>query len=226
MSNLWEAVKKLFKIGDRATGNVPRPVQKKLTRLIILAAAGILLIVLANVFGTGRGTGSGTGSGASERQAGPVPAAKQPEDQAGQDPASDLTKLENLLAQRLEQALNQISGAGQVRVTVNLASTTQKDYAVNTNTNSKNTQEHDQKGGNRVITETDENEQMVLVRENQGNKEEPVVVKEIKPEVKGVIVVAEGAEDPAIKADLVKAVQVYLSLPAHRVIVLPKEAGD
>ncbi len=215
MAKLVEAFKKLWGTKDRGNEISQRPVWRRLNTLMLVGAAGVLLIVLANVF-------TGDKKIPDETVNLKPPGNSQAEPARGSAP--DVTEMENLLARQLETVLAQISGVGEITVTVNLASTTEKDYAVNTITNSKTTQEHDQKGGNRTVTEINENGQVVLVRENQGSREEPVVVKEIKPEVKGVVVVAEGAEDPVIKADLMKAAQVYLDVPLYKVIVLPKES--
>jgi len=216
MGNIVESFKKLLGLDNGGDDIFKRPVWKKLNMLVLIAAAGILLIILANTFTTTGKSQDGTTN---------TPPPESPKESTVLLNAPlDMNKLEATLAQKLEQVLVEINGVGEVKVNVNLASTTQKDYATNMNTNNKTTREQDQKGGNRTITETNETGQMVLVRENQGNKEEPVVVKETKPEVKGVIVVAEGAKDPAIKADLMKAVQVYLDVPLYKVIVLPKES--
>jgi len=215
LAKLVEAFKKLWGTKDRGNEISQRPVWRRLNTLMLVGAAGVLLIVLANVF-------TGDKKIPDETVNLKPPGNSQAEPARGSAP--DVTEMENLLARQLETVLAQISGVGEITVTVNLASTTEKDYAVNTITNSKTTQEHDQKGGNRTVTEINENGQVVLVRENQGSREEPVVVKEIKPEVKGVVVVAEGAEDPVIKADLMKAAQVYLDVPLYKVIVLPKES--
>ena len=216
MGNIVESFKKLLGLDSGGDDIFKRPVWKKLNILVLIAAAGILLIILANTFTTTGKSQDGTTN---------TPPPESPKEPTVLSNAPlDMNKLEATLAQKLEQVLVEINGVGEVKVNVNLASTTQKDYATNMNTNNKTTREQDQKGGNRTITETNEIGQMVLVRENQGNKEEPVVVKETKPEVKGVIVVAEGAKDPAIKADLMKAVQVYLDVPLYKVIVLPKES--
>jgi len=213
MADWKELIKKLF---GRAAGDSPkRPVLQKLNVLIIIASVGILMIVLANTFSTGGNSDETVRMDPPAEQVAKIPSA---------NPSSDITKLENTLAQKLEEVLTQIEGVGDVEVTINLASTTEKNFAVNTSTNSKNTREFDQKGGNRTITEIDETGQMVLVRESQGNREQPIVVKEIKPEVRGVIVVAEGAEDPVIRSDLMKAVHVYLDLPLYKVIVLSRES--
>lgn len=190
-------------------------VMKKVNVMMIIAAAGVLLIVLANLFSPGNTPDEPAQTGSSNT----------PRNAAGNPGSSnDISTMEKNTARDLEEILSQIDGVGDVRVTVNLASTAEKDFAINTNVDSKSTQEHDQRGGNRTVTETNEQDQMVLVRVNQGSKEDPVVVKEMKPEVKGVIVLADGVSDPFVKANVMKAAQVYLDIPLYRVIVLQKES--
>lgn len=213
MANFQDFFKKITGGSDEDTR---RPVWKKLNVMLLVAAGGILLILLANTFSTGENSDKGP--------IGAEPAEKQSETVVLSNTSSDIAALENTLAGKTEEILSQIEGVGDVRVTVNLASTTEKEYAVNTTTSNKETNENDQKGGVRTITEVDETGQMVLARINQGSKEEPVVVKEVKPEVRGVIVVSEGAEDPVIKAELTEAVHVYLDVPLHKVVVLSKES--
>jgi stage III sporulation protein AG len=190
---------------------------KKINFLLMAGAAGILLILLANIFPSG------------DREAGFVTTKDDNTQKTGTDLTVnrplDIISLENVEAGRLENILSQISGVGSVEVTVNLASTTGRDYAVNTTINNKTSQEKDQRGGNRSTTEISENGQLVLAHESQGSQEAPVVVKEVKPEVKGVVVVAEGAGDAVVRSELMKAVQVYLDIPLYKVIVLPKRGG-
>lgn len=221
MGNLLDVCKKFLGLTADNKDLLKKPLWKKLNTMIIIAAAGILLIVLANAFSTGSGDiGSGNSGGSTDAGAADI----QKETGSVRNVPPDINQMENMLAQELEQVLSQINGVGEIKVNVNLASTPQKDYAINTTTNNKTTKEVDQKGGNRTTTETNEDGQMVLVRQIQGSREEPVVVKEIKPEVKGVIIVAQGAADPVVKSDLMKAVQVYLDVPLYKVIVLPKES--
>jgi len=54
----------------------------------------------------------------------------------------------------------------------------------------------------------------------QGGSSQPIVVKEINPEIKGVIVVAEGARNSKVKLKISEAVQTVLDVPAYRVTVL------
>ena len=48
---------------------------------------------------------------------------------------------------------------------------------------------------------------------------EPIVLKEIRPTIKGVIVLADGAEDLYIKEMLYEAVKTALGIPGNRVEV-------
>ena len=45
------------------------------------------------------------------------------------------------------------------------------------------------------------------------------IIKEINPEIKGVIIVAEGAKDSKVKLKISRAVQTVLDIPAYRVTV-------
>ena len=85
--------------------------------------------------------------------------------------------------------------------------------------NDKITNEKDNDGGTRVINELVTNDKTVTVNEQGGNSK-AVVTKEINPEIKGVIVVAEGAKDVKVQRKLTDAVQTVLDIPAYRVMVL------
>lgn len=136
---------------------------------------------------------------------------------------SSLDDLEISLEKRLESTLSQIKGAGQVDVTVFLATGPKYEYAVNVTTNERSINERDQSGGTRVTTETTEDGQLVVIRSEPSGGEAPVVAREYKPEVQGVLVVAEGADNPKIKARLISAVQTALDLETHKIDVQLKE---
>jgi len=46
--------------------------------------------------------------------------------------------------------------------------------------------------------------------------------KELMPEVKGVLVVAEGASDATVKENLVNSVKVLLDIPVHKIQVVER----
>jgi stage III sporulation protein AG len=129
---------------------------------------------------------------------------------------------EEYLANKLQQILHLVEGAGEVKVTVRLASSSTAEYAVNTSAGTKTTQEKDQAGGTRVQTEDNDTGQLVLIR-NNGGQEVPVLQNQTAPNILGVLVVSEGAKDPAIKAELFRAVRVGLGVEPQKVLVLPKD---
>jgi stage III sporulation protein AG len=134
-----------------------------------------------------------------------------------------LDSIEFGLEQRLENILSKIKGVGKVEVTLLLASGPRYDYAVNVSTIEKQVDEKDQSGGIRTTTEVTEDGQLVIVRSDRVGGEEPVVAQEYKPEIQGVLVVADGAENPKIKSNLLNAITTILDLDPHKVDIQSKE---
>ena len=160
-----------------------------------------------------------------ETPAAPQPVLPQDNSESAVDVQSaqpSMAKEEQYLADKLKGMLEQVEGAGDVEVTVRLESSSRSEYAVNTSTGTKTTQEKDQAGGTRVLTEDTDTGQLVLIRGKDGT-EIPVLQQETAPEVSGVLVVAEGASDPEIKAELFRAVQVGLGVEPQKILVLSKK---
>lgn len=134
-----------------------------------------------------------------------------------------MAREEESLSGKLQEMLSEIEGAGKVKVTVRLASSSREDYAINTTTGRKTTQEKDQGGGTRTITENTDTNQLVITRDGSG--EVPVVEQEQAARVAGVLVVADGARDPGVKASLFQAVRVALGVEPQKILVLPSKKG-
>jgi len=117
-----------------------------------------------------------------------------------------------LLESKLENVLSQLKGVGKVKVMITLEDTTEIIPAFNTTKNNENTKEIDSQGGTREIVREDMTMQMVTNEEG-----EPIVLKEIKPTIKGVIVIADGAENLEVKEMLYEAVKTVLGIPGKRV---------
>lgn len=130
-----------------------------------------------------------------------------------------LGEVEKGIAGQVSQILSQVQGAGQVMVTVSLESGPEQSYARNATIVKSSIEEKDTSGGTRLTTEANEKTEVVFAQGQGG----ALIIKEMGPQIKGVLVVAEGAKDAEIKAQLSKAVQTMLNMPAHRVMVLPKE---
>ncbi|MCF6465617.1 hypothetical protein [Clostridium sp. Cult2] len=119
-----------------------------------------------------------------------------------------------ILEKKLENTLSQLKGVGEVKVMITLEDTVEKIPAFNTTKNNETTNELDSQGGTREIIREDMTIQVVT-----GSEGSLIVLKEIKPTVKGVIIIAEGAEDLEVKERLYEAVKTVLGIPGNKVEV-------
>jgi len=126
----------------------------------------------------------------------------------------------NKLEEKLESILSKIEGVGDVSVMITFDSGSEVVLAEDKKDNETVTEEEDTQGGKRKITQL-EKEHKILVLSEQGGKQQPMVLKELNPTVKGVIVAAEGAGNIHVKADILDAVKTVLGIPAHKVQVFP-----
>lgn len=132
---------------------------------------------------------------------------------------SSLSQLEDNLASRISVILSQVKGAGEVSVSLSLETGVKQEFAQNVDDSKSCVEEKDNNGGIRITNENNKKVEVVFAQNGQG----PVVIEEIAPRIKGVLVVAEGASDSEVKVKLSRAVCAMLNIPAHRVMVLPRE---
>ncbi|MGI6083836.1 MAG: hypothetical protein ACOYIF_00165 [Acetivibrionales bacterium] len=121
----------------------------------------------------------------------------------GQDIVADIER-------RLSELLSKVEGAGQVSVMVYADTGSEQVPAYNNEQNTRSDERSDGKS-----TEVSETRQLAL-----SGADEPVILKVLIPQIKGVVVVAEGADDILIKAQLNNAVYTLLGIPEHRVQIL------
>ena len=121
----------------------------------------------------------------------------------------------------IKEALEHITGVSDVTVVVNVDATEKQIYEKNNVTQKQVTDEIDREGGKRTVEDTSKDEQIVIVR--NGDKEVPIVQETKKPQVRGVLVVAQGADNISVKKMIVEAVTRVLDIETHKVAVMPKK---
>lgn len=126
------------------------------------------------------------------------------------------------LVKELENILSQIEGAGRVDVMITYSTGKEMVPAYDRRVRQSETQEKDSGGGTRIIQDSD-TEDIVVYEDIPGGGKKPVFTMEKLPEVRGVVVVADGASLPTVKENLVKAVQALLDVPPHRVQVFERK---
>ncbi|WP_432665219.1 stage III sporulation protein AG [Wukongibacter baidiensis] len=128
------------------------------------------------------------------------------------------TAYSDSMEDRLEKILNKIDGVGEVEVMITYETSTEVVPASNVTKSEQTTEENDKQGGTRVIKQENTTQNIVTVSSKDYNNS-PMVIKEIKPMIRGVIVVAQGAEDPMIKNELIEAVTTIFQIKSHKVKV-------
>ncbi len=111
------------------------------------------------------------------------------------------------MERRLEAILADISGAGRVSVMITYDTTAQKLYA------SESLTEKTVEDG-RTKEKTD---QSIVMSDGS-----PAVEAEIYPSVRGVIVTADGGDDPSVREQIIRAVQAVTGAASHRICVYKK----
>ncbi len=120
------------------------------------------------------------------------------------------------MEERLGEIVGSIEGAGECRIMVTLENGVEYVYA----TEQKNTsdrQEDTDENYNKTI-QRDDNEETVIIIDS-GDGREGLLVTEIQPTVKGVVVVCQGADREEVRERIVQAVTVALNISSKRVCV-------
>ncbi|GIP32267.1 stage III sporulation protein AG [Paenibacillus sp. J2TS4] len=122
---------------------------------------------------------------------------------------------------RLKDVLEKIVGVGEVEVMVTIDSTEEIQVEKNTKESQQVTNEKDQTGSTRNNSDVTRSSDAVMMQQSGG--EQPLVLKYMKPKIRGVVVVAKGAENVTVKKLIVEAVGRGLDVPANRISVVPRK---
>ncbi|UQZ82068.1 hypothetical protein SK3146_01225 [Paenibacillus konkukensis] len=128
---------------------------------------------------------------------------------------------EDAYESQLKEILSKIVGVGDVEVLVTIDSTEEVAVERNTKESQQVTDEKDQHGATRHVTDVTRSGEVVLYEVSNGKQ--PLVLKYIKPKIRGVLVVARGAENLTVKKMITEAVERGLDVPANKISILPRK---
>lgn len=167
-----------------------------LPKILLMAAAGILLLVLSM----------------------PQKQESQTEKQENTINITENDAYITAMEEKLEKTLRTIAGVGKVEVMLTLESS--KEAVLNKDTQTEQEKLKEDTKSNDILKENEE----TILTENSGNQE-PYIIKEIEPKVAGAVVVLEGGENPVIVKEVTEAVQVLFHLEVNKIKVLKMEEG-
>ncbi len=184
-----------------------RPENKKTRMNLFTALAlGVLLLMLGNTFFTPK----------AERE---ESTAETLESKGKVSQSISQDKAERELEERMKTVLSKIEGAGEVEVMVTLKNSVQIVPAKNEKSEESTVTESGTQG-NVKTTQNAKKETSVVMTEDGRGSTAPLILQEYVPEIEGVVIVAQGGEDPTIQNALSKAAQALLNVPAHKVAIL------
>lgn len=138
------------------------------------------------------------------------------------DPSKSAVTAWDDTEERLRQIIGQIQGVGKVDVMITYSATRENVPAYDVKRNQSSTEEKDSEGGTRSMSEEEYENELVYEDTVTGGKA-PVILKKLEPEVKGVLVVAEGADSVEVREHIYSAVTIVLDVPVHRVQVAQRK---
>ncbi len=109
------------------------------------------------------------------------------------------------LERKLEEALSQVAGAGEVKVVLTVRSTARQVLAQD----GRSTQRGE---------EVDSTLTTVVVSQGSGTQE-PVTIQQLSPQYQGALVVCSGGGDPSVRLHIVEAVSALTGLGADKISV-------
>lgn len=179
-------------------------------KLLIVLAAGILLVVLEVGDITGSKGGKGAGGGNTTDQV-----------TADRTVAEDNDKYTERLEKQVEGVLSHVSGVGNTKVMLTMESTAEKVVLKDTPYETESVSENDNSGMTRNKESRKSEETTICISDNGDNV--PYIVKEIEPAVKGVVVACEGGNDAKVKKEIIEAIQVLFGIESHKIKVMKLE---
>ena len=177
-------------------------------KLLIICVAGIFLIVVSipDIMSVTKG-------GKTENKT--VNTAAAPNGQNKEASDSYTGKMEK----KLKAVLKKVEGIGDVEVMITLKSSKEQITLKDTPYSQDSSNETDGSGGSRISNKIEKGDETVLVKSDQGDSV-PYVVKELEPEIEGVVVIAQGGGSPVIISEINSAIEVLFGVPVHKIKVM------
>lgn len=186
---------------------------KKITNLLIVVLVGIMLMIVGSSFNVSKKT--------SNFQADSKMVSSQ--NNSNQNNSSKTNSndkdYETYLQNELKENLERIQGVGKVDVMIYFEKGEEKVPAINIKNSNSVTNEKDTAGGTRRTLQNNDDKDVVVTNEDGVNK--PLIIRKDKPEITGILVVAEGAEDKVTQLRISNAVCTLFNISSCKVNVYP-----
>jgi len=172
-------------------------------RFILLLLAGVMLVIIAVPTGQKEEKG--------EQKPTVVEADAEPAE-------TDMEMYRARLCRQVEDFLRHIDGVGNTKVYITMHSSAEI-IVERDSPYSKRTEEETTTERTRIVGETENDSQVVLIEQEDGSQA-PIVVKEIVPTVKGVVVAAQGGGNEVVKKEITSLLMALFGIEEHKIRVV------
>lgn len=176
---------------------IPKSFKKE--QLLIMLLAGVLLVIIA------------------------IPTSKaEKKDAVGSNTqATSETDIgyEMTVEKKLELALQEVEGVGNVRVMVTLKTSAEKVIEKDAQESRQAVEEVDKEGGKRT-TKEGTGEEKTVYDSGQEGAQTPYVRKEVSPRIEGVMVIAQGGDDGVVIKNITEAIQALFDVDTHKIKIM------
>lgn len=142
---------------------------------------------------------------------------------SGEKQTSPFQQYEEKYEQRIKEILEKMVGVGHVDVFVNIESTEEIVVYRNVRETQQTTDEKDRQGASRQVNDVSRSSEIVMNK--SGGNDVPIIVKTTKPQIRGIVIVANGAENEVIKQMMLDAVRKGLDVAPHRISISPRKTN-
>lgn len=129
------------------------------------------------------------------------------------------------LEQRTEAILSAMEGAGTVKVMITLKNDGSVLVEKDLEKSSQKESVCDSSGATQV-EEAESTKENTKYYTNEMGQEVPVIESRSLPQVEGILVVAEGGEDPGMNLKIVNACQALFGIEAHKIVIVKGNADE
>ena len=126
------------------------------------------------------------------------------------------------LEKQLKDILEKIDGVGKAEVMITLKSS--KESVLNKDLSEEKQTEEERSGETQKVNKNQKKQEETILSDSSGNSA-PYVIKELEPEISGIVISCEGAGNKVVEASVLEAVQVLFGVSANHIKVLKMEVA-
>ena len=126
------------------------------------------------------------------------------------------------LEKQLKDILEKIDGVGKAEVMITLKSS--KESVLNKDLSEEKQTEEERSGETQKVNKNQKKQEETILSDSSGNSA-PYVIKELEPEISGIVISCEGAGNKVVEASVLEAVQVLFGVSANHIKVLKMEVS-